>query len=72
MSTTQGNVGSPRGIVNVKDEPDHLLVLVHGILARYISFTNLTTVKFIYQKAPKFETKKFTMEKDRRGSADNK
>ncbi|KAM7500705.1 hypothetical protein LguiA_025119 [Lonicera macranthoides] len=33
MSTTQGNVGSPRGIFNVKDEPDHLLVLVHGILA---------------------------------------
>ncbi|XP_057463161.1 uncharacterized protein LOC130753196 isoform X3 [Actinidia eriantha] len=33
MSTTQGNVVSPRGITNVRDEPDHLLVLVHGILA---------------------------------------
>ncbi|KAL7243583.1 hypothetical protein ACSBR1_015894 [Camellia fascicularis] len=32
MSTTQENVASPRGITNVKDEPDHLLVLVHGIL----------------------------------------
>uniref|UniRef100_A0A5B7APM6 DUF676 domain-containing protein n=1 Tax=Davidia involucrata TaxID=16924 RepID=A0A5B7APM6_DAVIN len=33
MSTTQGSFASPRGIFNVKDEPDHLLVLVHGILA---------------------------------------
>lgn len=33
MSTTQGNVASPKGIYNLKDEPDHLLVLVHGILA---------------------------------------
>ncbi|CAK9178237.1 unnamed protein product, partial [Ilex paraguariensis] len=33
MSTTQGNVASPKRIINVKDEPDHLLVLVHGILA---------------------------------------
>lgn len=33
MSTTQGNVASPKGIYYLKDEPDHLLVLVHGILA---------------------------------------
>ncbi|KAH7857949.1 hypothetical protein Vadar_018238 [Vaccinium darrowii] len=33
MSTTQGNGTSPRAIALVKDEPDHLLVLVHGILA---------------------------------------
>ncbi|KAA8515117.1 hypothetical protein F0562_018296 [Nyssa sinensis] len=32
MSTTQGSFASPRGIINVEDEPDHLLVLVHGIL----------------------------------------
>ncbi|KAL2524253.1 Hydrolase-like protein family [Abeliophyllum distichum] len=30
MSTTQGT--SPRSIISVKDEPDHLLVLVHGIM----------------------------------------
>lgn len=35
MSTTQGNIASPRGIVKMEDQPDHLLVLVHGILARY-------------------------------------
>lgn len=34
MSTTQGNLASPKGIGNLKDEPDHLLVLVHGIMAR--------------------------------------
>ncbi|KAL3524757.1 hypothetical protein ACH5RR_013129 [Cinchona calisaya] len=33
MSTAQGNVASPKGIYTLKDEPDHLLVLVHGILA---------------------------------------
>ncbi|XP_073061391.1 uncharacterized protein [Primulina eburnea] len=33
MSTTQGNIASPRGIVKMEDQPDHLLVLVHGILA---------------------------------------
>ncbi|XP_042504008.1 uncharacterized protein LOC122081100 isoform X2 [Macadamia integrifolia] len=33
MSTTQGNVTAPKGISKLKDEPDHLLVLVHGILA---------------------------------------
>lgn len=33
MGTTQGNVASPKRVSNVKDEPDHLLVLVHGILA---------------------------------------
>ncbi|XP_052179475.1 uncharacterized protein LOC127792881 isoform X3 [Diospyros lotus] len=33
MSTTEGNVASPKGNANVIDKPDHLLVLVHGILA---------------------------------------
>ncbi|KAI3698246.1 hypothetical protein L6452_31359 [Arctium lappa] len=33
MSTTQGNLTSPRCANGVKDEPDHLLVLVHGIYA---------------------------------------
>ncbi|XP_043701346.1 putative lipase YDR444W [Telopea speciosissima] len=33
MSTTQGNVATPKGVAKLKDEPDHLLVLVHGILA---------------------------------------
>ncbi|PIN13045.1 putative alpha/beta hydrolase [Handroanthus impetiginosus] len=33
MSTSQGNLASPRGVVNMEDKPDHLLVLVHGILA---------------------------------------
>ncbi|CDP12796.1 unnamed protein product [Coffea canephora] len=33
MSSTQSNVASPKGIYKLKDEPDHLLVLVHGILA---------------------------------------
>lgn len=37
MSTSQGNLAanlaSPRNIVNMEDRPDHLLVLVHGILA---------------------------------------
>uniref|UniRef100_A0A2C9U5H1 DUF676 domain-containing protein n=1 Tax=Manihot esculenta TaxID=3983 RepID=A0A2C9U5H1_MANES len=32
-TTTQGNFASPRGIMNGSNEPDHLLVLVHGILA---------------------------------------
>lgn len=36
MSTAQGT--SPRGNINVKDEPDHLLVLVHGIMGRYAYF----------------------------------
>ncbi|KAM7530604.1 hypothetical protein LguiB_034014 [Lonicera macranthoides] len=33
MTTTQGNFTPPMESSNVKDEPDHLLVLVHGILA---------------------------------------
>ncbi|KAF7150672.1 hypothetical protein RHSIM_Rhsim02G0141300 [Rhododendron simsii] len=33
MGTTQGNGTSPRASALVKDEPDHLLVLVHGIMA---------------------------------------
>ncbi|XP_073280578.1 uncharacterized protein, partial [Primulina huaijiensis] len=32
ISTTQGNLASPRCIVKMEDQPDHLLVLVHGIL----------------------------------------
>ncbi|XP_059437095.1 putative lipase YDR444W isoform X2 [Corylus avellana] len=32
-TTTQGNATSSWGISNSKNEPDHLLVLVHGILA---------------------------------------
>ena len=36
MSTHQGNIVSPQRLSHVNDEPDHLLVLVHGILARYI------------------------------------
>ncbi|XWS12524.1 hypothetical protein CRYUN_Cryun37aG0096700 [Craigia yunnanensis] len=32
-TTTQGNFGSSNSIANGKNEPDHLLVLVHGILA---------------------------------------
>ncbi|XP_074326163.1 lipid droplet phospholipase 1-like isoform X2 [Apium graveolens] len=33
MSTSQGNVASQQSLNQVNDEPDHLLVLVHGILA---------------------------------------
>ncbi|KAK4421168.1 putative lipase ROG1 [Sesamum alatum] len=33
MNTSQSNLASPRGIINMEDKPDHLLVLVHGILA---------------------------------------
>ncbi|XP_023732313.1 uncharacterized protein LOC111880147 isoform X1 [Lactuca sativa] len=33
MSTTQGNFTSPRSANSVKEEHDHLLVLVHGIYA---------------------------------------
>lgn len=40
MGTTQGNGTSPRASALVKDEPDHLLVLVHGIMARYVSIDN--------------------------------
>ncbi|XP_019157419.1 PREDICTED: uncharacterized protein LOC109153985 [Ipomoea nil] len=32
MSASQGVIPSPRGIIKVGDEPDHLLVLVHGIM----------------------------------------
>lgn len=36
MSTsTHGTFSSSRSIGNVRNEPDHLLVLVHGIMARY-------------------------------------
>ncbi|KAI3456158.1 hypothetical protein Pfo_012821 [Paulownia fortunei] len=32
MTTTQGNLSSPGATINVEDKPDHLLVLVHGIM----------------------------------------
>ncbi|KAL7089128.1 hypothetical protein ACP275_13G169900 [Erythranthe tilingii] len=32
MSITQGNVSSPTIVINVEDKPDHLVVLVHGIM----------------------------------------
>ncbi|KAL3820298.1 hypothetical protein ACJIZ3_006203 [Penstemon smallii] len=32
MNTSQGNLESPRGVLNAVDQPDHLLVLVHGIM----------------------------------------
>nr|GLL30361.1 uncharacterized protein LOC109153985 [Ipomoea trifida] len=35
MSASQGVVPLPRGIIKVGDEPDHLLVLVHGIMGSY-------------------------------------
>lgn len=38
MSATTGNFGSSIVIGNEKNKPDHLLVLVHGILARYVCF----------------------------------
>uniref|UniRef100_A0A2P2KFC5 Catalytic n=1 Tax=Rhizophora mucronata TaxID=61149 RepID=A0A2P2KFC5_RHIMU len=34
-TTAQGILASSSGTVNGKSEPDHLLVLVHGIFARY-------------------------------------
>lgn len=34
MSTTEGGVMSPKVLMDTGDEPEHLLVLVHGILAR--------------------------------------
>ncbi|XP_047271247.1 uncharacterized protein LOC107878181 isoform X3 [Capsicum annuum] len=33
MSTTEGSVMSPKALLDTGDEPEHLLVLVHGILA---------------------------------------
>ncbi|KAK4711045.1 hypothetical protein R3W88_005558 [Solanum pinnatisectum] len=33
MSTTEGSVMSPKVLMDTGDEPEHLLVLVHGILA---------------------------------------
>ncbi|XP_042006435.1 uncharacterized protein LOC121755218 isoform X4 [Salvia splendens] len=32
MSTTQGDLSSPTAMINLEDKPDHLLVLVHGIM----------------------------------------
>lgn len=34
MSTTQGDLSSPTAMINLEDKPDHLLVLVHGIMGR--------------------------------------
>ncbi|XP_009759548.1 uncharacterized protein LOC107779233 isoform X2 [Nicotiana tabacum] len=33
MSTTEGSIVSPKGLMDMEEEPEHLLVLVHGILA---------------------------------------
>lgn len=38
MSTTQGDVSSPMAMISVDEKPDHLLVLVHGIMGRYTNF----------------------------------
>lgn len=38
MSTTTQGKSTDRSTGNLKNDPDHLLVLVHGILARYILF----------------------------------
>ncbi|KAI9198482.1 hypothetical protein LWI28_016647 [Acer negundo] len=38
-TTTQGHFASSRGILNGKNEPDHLLVLVHGIMASQSDWT---------------------------------
>ncbi|XP_042064468.1 uncharacterized protein LOC121808157 [Salvia splendens] len=76
MSTSQGNlasnlaskVASPRDIVNIEDRPDHLLVLVHGILASPSDWTYFDTElkrrvgkKFlIYASSCNMYTKTFT------------
>lgn len=38
MSTAIGNSESSTSIANRENEPDHLLVLVHGIMGRYVYF----------------------------------
>lgn len=37
---TQESIASPRVDFNAKNGPDHLLILVHGILARYSKSSN--------------------------------
>ncbi|KAG9450563.1 hypothetical protein H6P81_010528 [Aristolochia fimbriata] len=39
MSTTEANVAAPKEVLKSKYEPDHLLVLVHGILANPSDWT---------------------------------
>ncbi|GAV57387.1 DUF676 domain-containing protein [Cephalotus follicularis] len=53
ITTLKGNDSSSRDIVNRKNEPDHLLVLVHGILARYMSIsrTNHSPSDWTYVEA---------------------
>lgn len=34
MATTQGDIASPSGVIDEEDDPEHLLVLVHGIMGR--------------------------------------
>lgn len=34
MSTTQGSIAATKGIPKFEHEPEHLLVLVHGIMSR--------------------------------------
>ncbi|CAI9755176.1 unnamed protein product [Fraxinus pennsylvanica] len=68
MSTTQGYLASPRDIVNVDNEPDHLLVLVHGILASPSDWTyfevelkrRLEKKFLIYASSSNMYTKTFT------------
>ncbi|KAG9148138.1 hypothetical protein Leryth_025842 [Lithospermum erythrorhizon] len=43
MNTTKGSVSYPRSITNVNEGPDHLLVLVHGILASPSDWTYFKT-----------------------------
>ncbi|KAJ8616473.1 hypothetical protein MRB53_035845 [Persea americana] len=43
MSTTQGNVATLNGISKTKHGPDHLLVLVHGIMASPSDWTYVET-----------------------------
>ncbi|KAG9159476.1 hypothetical protein Leryth_011019 [Lithospermum erythrorhizon] len=43
MNATQGNVVSPRSSIRLNEEPDHLLVLVHGIMGSPSDWTYFET-----------------------------
>ncbi|XP_058095598.1 uncharacterized protein LOC131241011 isoform X2 [Magnolia sinica] len=68
MSATQGNVATPKGISKLKHEPDHLVVLVHGILASPSDWTyveaelkrRLGSNFLIYASSSNTYTKTFT------------
>ncbi|RWR96339.1 putative lipase isoform X1 [Cinnamomum micranthum f. kanehirae] len=68
MSTTRGNVATPNGISKTKHGPDHLLVLVHGILASPSDWTyveaelkrRLGSNFLIYASSSNTYTKTFT------------